>query len=154
MKEKFSSEEKFVVDYIRHEKEEGHNIFGAFTFLATSQMKNEKGQTMSKDEFDAVEVYKWLIGGNQEKFALAFIGDNYEIEEELYRVQLPFYDGDHNQLNLRLSNTTHNYWWGALEDESVNGALYKSKFTLAEIEAIDPRYKQFAELVGSDNNAR
>lgn len=59
-----------VSDYINYEKEKGYTLFGAFTHIEHTMVCYNEGYPI---EAFMHGVYKWLINGNQETFAKAWI---------------------------------------------------------------------------------
>ncbi|MFL1695637.1 DUF1642 domain-containing protein [Weissella kandleri] len=59
-----------VADYISYEKEEGYTLFGAFTHLEQIALRRNNGVSVPASVYN---VYEWVIDGNQENFAKAWI---------------------------------------------------------------------------------
>lgn len=59
-----------IADYINYEKEKGYTLFGAFTHIDHAMVRYNHGYTVGAY---VREVYEWLINGNQETFAKAWI---------------------------------------------------------------------------------
>ncbi|EKA5785978.1 DUF1642 domain-containing protein [Listeria monocytogenes] len=112
---------QFVADWLNHCKQKGYDLFLSIDY----------------DDSDMpYEMYNWLTFSdeNQEIFARAWL-DGYEVEKEpLYYVK--FIDDESAYLNTRSS--------GDLIATSNEGCGFKTKFTEAEIKAMDERYWQFA----------
>ncbi|MDH4600859.1 DUF1642 domain-containing protein [Listeria innocua] len=115
---------QFVADWISQCKQEGYDLSWSINY----------------DDSDMpYEIFEWLnpTADNQELFARAWM-DGYEVEKEpLYYVK--FIDDESAYLNARSS--------GDLIATSNEGCGFKTKFTEAEIKAMDERYWQFAVLV-------
>lgn len=125
-----------VADYIEREKKH-YTLFGANLFLGqTSQKKTNYGEGMlSAEEKTAYATYEWITEGNSEVFAKAWI-NGYKVGEQLYYV---WFLKDDKESFLNISATDRMVC--SNEHERNN---YRTKFTMAEIEATDLRYKAFA----------
>ncbi|EJO3400259.1 DUF1642 domain-containing protein [Listeria monocytogenes] len=110
-----------VADWVSHCKQKGYDLFWSIDY----------------DDSDMpYEMYEWITStvDNQEIFARAWL-DGYEVEKEpLYYVK--FIDDESAYLNAWPS--------GDLLATSNEGCGFKTKFTEAEIKAMDERYWQFA----------
>lgn len=153
-----------VADYISKEKDGGYTLYGAFTFMAqctkevpspdyytgvsgTALFKRKTGVSETAlFKRKSVKVHKWVIDGHQNAFALAWI-NGYKVGEQLYYV---WFLKDDEESFLNISATDRMVY--SREDDRND---YRTKFTMAEIEAIDQRYKAFAipvEEVDNENN--
>ncbi|EKA2551380.1 DUF1642 domain-containing protein [Listeria monocytogenes] len=111
-----------VADWVSHCKQKGYDLFLSIDY---------------GDSDMPYEMYNWLTFSdeNQELFARAWL-DGYEVEKEpLYYVKL--IDQANGYLNVRNDGRR------SLSD-SVQHDIFKTKFTEAEIKAMDERYWQFA----------
>lgn len=130
-----------VADYISKEKDGGYTLYGAFTFMAqcTKELPSPDYYTGVSETVlfkrKAAKVHKWVIDGHQNAFALAWIY-GYKVGEQLYYV---WFLKDDEESFLNISATDRMFFSNKHEPNN-----YRTKFTMAEIEAIDPRYKAFA----------
>ncbi|EIZ3974175.1 DUF1642 domain-containing protein [Listeria monocytogenes] len=118
---------KLVGDFLEnHSKEDGHTLHDLLCDLLTS-----------RDSLDE-NVYDWIMENNNENgelLARAWL-DGYEVEKEpLYYVQLIRRLSGY--LNVRNDESS-------FLDSPYEVGLNKTKFTEAEIKAMDERYWQFA----------
>ncbi|EKZ5139157.1 DUF1642 domain-containing protein [Listeria monocytogenes] len=121
---------QLVGDFLEnHSKEDGHTLHDLLCDLITS-----------RDSLDE-NVYDWIMENNNENgelLARAWL-DGYEVEKEpLYYVQLIRRLSGY--LNVRNDESS-------FLDSPYEVGLNKTKFTEAEIKAMDERYWQFAVLV-------
>lgn len=130
-----------VADYISEGKDSRYTLYGAFTFMAQCN-KEAPSPDYYTDVSEtalfkrkAVKAHKWVVDGHQNKFALAWIY-GYKVGEQLYYV---WFLKDDKESFLNISATDRMVCSNKHEFNN-----YRIKFTMAEIEAIDPRYKAFA----------
>lgn len=124
MKEKFSSD-SIAIPYLRHLKKSTSGNQYAMMSVFVYEYENE--------DCPDQETYK-------ETIMRALLND-YEIEEENYKVILPHRDGYGSRLALA------KYGVNTPEFEELDKLSDAQKFTLAEIEAINPNYVPFARKV-------
>ncbi|EAC3826487.1 DUF1642 domain-containing protein [Listeria monocytogenes] len=113
---------QFVADWISRRRQEGYNLIWSISY-ENNDMPDE--------------IYEWLTSAadNQELFARAWL-DGYEVEKEpLYYVKL--IEGAYGYLNIRNDGRR-------FANDDVQTNICETKFTEAEIKAMDERYWQFA----------
>lgn len=140
-----------VIDVFRPELDNpGYRILGSLIPISViSDMYNRTLEGMTND------VSAWLNDYDNQWKLIDALRYGYEAEsEQLYYVW--FVKGDYESfLNVsKVGDKVDIMTLDDDDDQSVNG--YRTKFTMEEIEAIDPRYKAFAvpvsEVDGDMNN--
>ena len=131
-----------VIDVFRPELDcPGYRILGSLTPIRIiSDMYNRTLEGMTSD------VAAWLNDYDNQWLLIDALHYGYEPEpEQLYYVW--FVKGDYESfLNVsKVGDKVDIMSFDNDDDHSVNG--YRTKFTMEEIEAIDPRYKAFAVKV-------
>ena len=124
-----------VADYISELKDGRYTLYGAFNYMGGADEDTVTTTTELELTRKAIKVHKWVIDGHQNAFALAWI-NGYKVGEQLYYV---WFLKDDKESFLNISATDRMVC--SNEHERNN---YRTKFTMAEIEATDLRYKAFA----------
>lgn len=126
---------QFVADYIEELKARNWSIYSAFNYMGGADEDTVTTTTELELTRKATKVRKWVIDGRQNAFALAWIY-GYKVGEQLYYV---WFLKDDKESFLNISAT---YRMVCSNEHERNN--YRTKFTMAEIEATDLRYKAFA----------
>lgn len=119
-----------------------------FAIICINQMGFGHGLENSERE-KVTGLYRELsleLQANKEKYTRAILDDSWvSRKQKLYYVKFPGFDADEGYLNFDKSNGEYTV------DEPSESSYFKTKFTEAEIKAIDERYWAFAVEVRAED---
>lgn len=143
----FDEDERFVVLFLDQCMSCSITLEGMYLLMNGLEIANTDRPGMKAA---AWQVHEWArIQGNQNRLAQAFMGgaDGYGLKEQLYVVPLFVYESETEYLiidNDGKFNTYIDAIGESITEIETNSEVGRLRLTMAEIEAKDPRYKNFA----------